>query len=127
MRVIAAPVAVREDVVEGHSGPLAGAPEELSGCRCERPRLERLPRVAIADVAGPGDQARLVDPPPKEHDLTRLPRQLIVKGRQEGIGLPGRKPHRLVVEPGAECERQAHVEWAAVRRHLGGSTPIIGS
>src|SRR5262249_37736051 len=125
--VVAAPVAVREDVVEGHSGPLAGAREEPKGCGCERPRLERLARVAIADVAGPGDQTRLEDPPPKEHDLTLLPGQLIAKGRQDGIGLPGRKPHRLVVEPGAECERHAHVEWAAVRIHRGGSTPIIES
>jgi hypothetical protein len=32
-----------------------------------------------------------------------------------------------VFEPGAESERHAHVEWAAVRIHSGGSTPIIGS
>src|SRR6516162_1595556 len=75
--VIAAPVAVREDVVEAHSSPLAGAHEEPKRCGGKRPRLERLARVAIADVAGPGDQTRLEDPPAKKHDLTLLPGQLV--------------------------------------------------
>src|SRR5262249_38852040 len=119
--VIATPVAVGQDMVEGHTCPLADASQESSGCRCEGPRLERLPRVPIPHVAGPGDQARLKDPPPKQHDFTLLPGQLVAEGRQHGIRLLGRKPHRLMVEPGAECERDAHVDgrpfgyWTAQR------------
>src|SRR6185295_15245204 len=77
--VIATPVAVGQDMVEGHASPLADASQESAGCRCEGPRLERLPRVAIAHIAGPGDQARLEDPPPEQHDLTLLPGQLVTE------------------------------------------------
>ena len=86
--VIAAPVLVGEDVVERHSGPLGGAREEPSGCRCERPRLERLPRIAIADVAGPGDQARLKDPPPqaRSHAAPRVVRCEGPPGRRRPPG-----------------------------------------
>ena len=91
--LIAIPVTVGQDTVEGHAGPLADASQESSGCRCEGSRLERLPRVAIAHVAGSGEQARLEDPPPKQHDLTLLPGQLVTQGRQHGVRLPGRKPN----------------------------------
>ena len=107
--VIATPVAVGQDMVEGHASPLADASQKSSGCRCEGSRLERLPRVPIPHVTGPGDQARLEDPAPKQDDFTLLPGQLVAEGCQHGIRLLGRKPHWLVVEPGAECERDAHV------------------
>ena len=119
--VIATPVAIGQDMVEGHTSPLADASQESSGGRCEGSRLERLPRIPIARVADPGDQARLEDPPPKQDDFTLLPGQLVAEGRQRGIRLLGRKPHRFMVEPGAECERDAHVDgppfgyWTAQR------------
>src|SRR5262245_27985945 len=119
--VIATSVTVGQDMVEWHASPLADASQESSGCRCEGARLERLPRVAIAHIAGPSDQARLEDPPSKQHDLTLLPRQFVTEGRQRAIRLLGWKPHRLMVEPGAECARDAHVDgrrfgyWSAQR------------
>jgi hypothetical protein len=108
--IIATPVAVGQDMVEGHTSLLADASQESAGGPCEGSRLQRLPRVPIPHVAGPGDQARLKDPPPKQNDFTLLPGQLVAECRQHGIRLLGRKPHRLMVEPGAECERDAHVD-----------------
>src|SRR5262249_17277552 len=57
--VIATPVAVGQDMVEGHTCPLADASQESSGRRCEGPRLERLNSnqmdlfiVAMLDACG---------------------------------------------------------------------------
>jgi hypothetical protein len=119
--VIATPVAVGQDMVEGHASPLAHTSQESSGCRCEGSRLERLPRVAIAHVTGPGDQARLEDP---------RPNRTISRCSQGGSSRraptrhpPPRAEATRSCRPGAECERDAHVDgppfgyWTAQRHH----------
>src|SRR6266511_2895340 len=111
--VVAAPVAVGEDVVERHAGLRAHAREEPVRGRRERPWLERLPRVSVAEVAGPGDQAGLEDAPPEEHDLPLFPGQLVAECRQRRVGLIMRQPPGVVVEPGPGCEGDAHADGAA--------------
>ena len=99
--VLPAPVAVDEDVIEQHAGLRAHACEETLRRRRERPRLERLPRIPVAELPGPGDQAGLEDAPPEEHDLPLLPRQLVAERPQCLVGLRGQQPAGVVVEPGA--------------------------
>src|SRR5437867_15459 len=99
--VLPAPVAVDEDVIEQHAGLRAHACEETLRRRRERPRLERLPRIPVAELPGPGDQAGLEDAPPEEHDLPLLPRQLVAERPQCLVGLRERQPAGVVVEPGA--------------------------
>ena len=56
-----------------------------------------------------------------------LPRQRIAKGRQDGIGLRGGSHIGSWSSQAPNASDMRIVEWAAVRIHLGGSTPIIGS
>src|SRR5207302_10052647 len=106
--VIAAPIAVREDVVERRADLDTHAREEPARCRRERSRLERLPRVSVAEVTRPGDEARLKDSPPEQHDLSLLPGEFVAECRKRLVGLVRREPRCVVVEPGAGCEGNAH-------------------
>jgi hypothetical protein len=124
--LIAIPVAVGQDTVEGHAGPLADASQESSGCRCEGSRLERLPRVAIAHVAGSGDQARLEDTSAqtaRSHAASRAARR---------GGPPTRRPPpRAEATPARGRARRrmrarCACRWTAVRIP-DGTMPIIGS
>src|SRR3989454_1368613 len=99
--VLPAPVAVGEDVVERCAGVRPHQREEPARRRRERPRLERLPRVAVAELPGPGDQAGLEGAPPAEHDAPLRPGQLVAQRPQCLVGLRGRQPAGVVVEPGA--------------------------
>src|SRR5262249_23453882 len=125
-------VAVGQDMVEGHASPLAHASQKSSGSRSERSRLERLPRIAIAHVAGPGDQARLEDPPPKQHDLTLLPGQRVAPWDSRRPGPLTRLPLPRAEAPPARGGARRRMRgrcacrWTAVRV-LEGSTSIIES
>src|SRR2546425_1106051 len=108
--VLAAPIAVEENVVEGHARAGADIREQPARRLRERPRLERLPRVSVGEIAGPGDQARLQDVAPEQHDLPLLPSQLAAKAGQSVVGFLRRQPLRVVVEPGAGAEGNAHLD-----------------
>ena len=76
-------------------------------------RLERLTRVAVGQLARPRDQSRLQDPPPEQHDLPLLPRELALQRGQCRVGVVLRQPRGVMVEPGAAGKRDAHGEHCA--------------
>src|SRR5260221_3736231 len=66
-------IAIHQDVIERGAATTIHSIEDSSQDPRERPLRERLPRVSIADVPGPGDEPRLQEPAPEQHDLALLP------------------------------------------------------
>src|SRR5437660_3778313 len=121
--VVAAPIAVCEDVVERRADLDPHPGEEPARCRRERSRLERPPRVSVAEVTRPGDEAWLKDPPPEEHDLSLLPGEFAAECRERRVGLVRREPRGVGVEPGAGSEGNAHAGAPSPRQ----PSPAISS
>ena len=74
------PIPVHEHVVEGHASALAHPPQEALHGRRKGAGLEGLARVAVAEIAGPGNEPGLEDTPAEEHDLALLPDELVAEG-----------------------------------------------
>ena len=109
--VLAGSVAVHEDVVRTPTPASASHPaRSRAAAAVNGARLERLPRVAVAEVPRPGDQARLEDRPPEEHDLPLLPRQLVAELSQRAVRLVRGEP-RTSVEPGASARGKPATGW----------------
>ena len=104
-----APVAITvgQNVVEGDARPLADSRQQGCDGGSERARLEGLARVAIAQVAGPGDQPRLHHRATEQHDGALLPGELAAQGREGRVGFRGRKPAAFQIQPGTMGERGA--------------------
>src|SRR5262249_12817205 len=56
----------------------------------------------------PGDQPRLEDPSPEQHDLPLLPRHLALKRLEHVVRFIGRNPVGLVIEPRTRGEGDVH-------------------
>ena len=67
-------------------------------------------RVAVAEIAGPGNEPGLEDTPAEEHDLALLPGELMAEGLEERIGLGPGDSRRVVFAIQAlvsECDAHA--------------------